>query len=191
MADAGHRQRKAPEPPTSRRRLLAVPAVLRPEDLTALIDSREQRPLDLAPLRTVRGTLQTGDYSIVGLEHLVALERKSLPDLVACVGRERDRFERELRRLLGYPVRGVVVETSWSDLEAGGWRGEMHPRAVTASVLSWIATGIPILLAGDREGAARAVRGILLAAARHRLRELRSFAEGFSQKKESDRWTST
>ncbi|MBM3956857.1 MAG: hypothetical protein FJ313_02250 [Gemmatimonadetes bacterium] len=142
----------------------------------AVIDTREQAPLNLAPLRTVRGTLETGDYSILGLEHIVAVERKSLSDLVACVGRERERFERELQRLLAYPVRAMVVEAFWADLEGGAWRGEVRPAAVTGSVLSWIAAGIPVLLAGDRRRAALAVRGILWHAARHRLRELLAFA---------------
>ncbi|MBN1420976.1 MAG: hypothetical protein JXP34_19550 [Planctomycetes bacterium] len=146
--------------------------------------SREQAPLDLVPLRTVRTTLATGDYSIRGLEDLVAIERKSLPDLIGCVGRERERFERELRRLRAYPARAVVVEASWADLERGvgpldpqrRWRSEVQPAAVTGSILSWIAWGIPILLAGDRDGTARAVRGVLWHAARHRLRELRALA---------------
>jgi hypothetical protein len=37
----------------------------------------------VAPLRTVRDTLDTADYSLRGLEHVIAIERKSLPDLIA------------------------------------------------------------------------------------------------------------
>ena len=55
-----------------------LPAMIRPENLTAIVDSREQLPLDLSPLRTIRGTLATGDYSVQGLENIVAIERKSL-----------------------------------------------------------------------------------------------------------------
>jgi len=46
-----------------------IPATLKPEAVTAIIDTREQMPLDLSPLQTVTGTLDTGDYSIVG--HLI------------------------------------------------------------------------------------------------------------------------
>ena len=55
--------------------------MLTPEQITAIIDTREQAPLDLAPLATITGTLSTGDYSVKGLEAVVAIERKSLPDL--------------------------------------------------------------------------------------------------------------
>ena len=54
---------------------------IEPRDIVAIIDTREQAPLDLSPLRTEKGTLTTGDYSIKGLESEIAIERKSLPDL--------------------------------------------------------------------------------------------------------------
>ncbi len=66
-----------------------IPTDLKPEHVVAVIDTREQLPLDLTPLRAVEGTLTTGDYSVVGLEHVVAIERKSLPDLLGCIGRAR------------------------------------------------------------------------------------------------------
>ena len=91
-----------------------IPAELRPEQVCAIVDSREQHPLDLRPLRTVQGTLPTGDYSLKGLENIVAIERKSLGDLLCCVGSDRSRFDREIQRLLGYPTRAVVVEGFWT-----------------------------------------------------------------------------
>jgi uncharacterized protein (DUF433 family) len=69
--------------------LTMLPAEFRPEQLIAVIDTREQGPLNLSPLRTVRRTLLTGDYSVRGLESVVAVERKSLADLVACTGLQR------------------------------------------------------------------------------------------------------
>src|ERR1700676_181303 len=101
-----------------------IPAELSPEAVTAIIDTREQTPLDLAPLRVELGTLATGDYSVAGLETIVAIERKSLPDLLSCIGQERERFDREVVRLLAYPVRALVVESTWSELEAGDWRSK-------------------------------------------------------------------
>ena len=38
---------------------IPLPAEIRPESITALVDTREQMPLDLAPLRMVRG-MSTG-----------------------------------------------------------------------------------------------------------------------------------
>ena len=92
--------------------IMKLAAKLSPEQIVAIIDTREQLPLDLSPLASIRGTLQTGDYSVRGLENVVAIERKSLDDLLACCGRERDRFEKEIQRLVAYPVRALVIEAS-------------------------------------------------------------------------------
>ena len=150
-----------------------LPAALKPEQVTAVIDTREQRPLDLSPLITVRGTLATGDYSVQGLEHVVTVERKSLSDLVACVGKERKRFEREVQRLLAYPVRAVVVEAGWPDLELGNWRSQVVPEAVVGSVLGWVARGLPVIMAGNRKRTGEYVARLLLIAARRRWCEAR------------------
>jgi DNA excision repair protein ERCC-4 len=155
-----------------------LPAELSPEAVTAVIDTREQLPLDLAPLRSERGTLTTGDYSVAGLESVVAVERKSLPDLLACVGQERERFDREVVRLLAYPVRALVVETTWPELEAGDWRSKVTPAAAVGSCIGWIATGLPIILAGDHQRAGRFVAKLLYTAARRRWREARALAGG-------------
>jgi len=132
-----------------------LPAELKPETVTAVIDTREQTPLDLDPLRTVTGTLATGDYSVRGLEHVVAVERKSLTDLLCCIGRERERFDREVQRLLAYPVRALVVEATWPDIEQGEWRGKVTPQAALGLLLGWIAAGLPVIMAGNHERAGR------------------------------------
>lgn len=112
-----------------------------PADITAIVDTREQCPFNLDPMTTEPGTLYTGDYSVAGLESVIAVERKSLGDLLACVGRERERFERELQRLKSYPVSCVIIEASWQELERGEWRGKITPNVVMGSVTSWIARG--------------------------------------------------
>ncbi len=104
---------------------------------TLIIDTRERAPFTFANLPSEPGTLDTGDYSVRGLEHLVAVERKSVDDLLACVGRERDRFKRELQRLRAYRFRLLIVEASAADLEQGAYPQGEHPlnpsRAASAS----------------------------------------------------------
>jgi DNA excision repair protein ERCC-4 len=151
-----------------------IAAELRPEQVTAIIDTREQLPLDLSPLRIVTGTLATGDYTVRGLEHVVAIERKSLGDLLGCIGQHRERFDREIQRLLAHPVRAVVVEATWPDLEQGEWRSQVTPAAAVGSVLGWIAAGVPIIMAGDHARAGRYVGRLLYTAARRRWREARA-----------------
>ena len=160
--------------PTRRRSI--VPAELRPEQVVAIVDTREQLPLDLAPLQTVAGSLPTGDYSVVGLESVVSIERKSLGDLLSCVGQSRERFDKEVQRLLAYPTRVLVVESTWSEIEAGRWQNKITPNAAIGSLLGWVAAGLPIIMAGSHERAGRYVSRLLYIAARRRWREARQFA---------------
>ena len=58
--------------------------------LQVVIDSREQMPLDFGPeVPTVRRKLDAGDYSAAGFEHRLAVERKSLSDLLGSLTRDR------------------------------------------------------------------------------------------------------
>jgi DNA excision repair protein ERCC-4 len=149
--------------------------ILDPKDIVAIVDTREQRPLDLSPIRTERGTLTTGDYTVKGLEREIAIERKSLPDMLGCVGRERERFEREVKRLIAYPVRALVIEATWHELEAGHWRSGVTSQAALGSVFGWIAHGLPVIMAGGRDQAAKYISRLLFIAARRRWFELQSF----------------
>ena len=151
----------------------ALPAEIKAEQVTAIIDSREQHPLDLAPLATANGTLSTGDYSVYGLTDVIAIERKSLSDLLGCIGQHRERFDRECQRLLAYPTRAIVVESSWPEIESGEWRSKITPNAAIGSLLGWSAMGIPVLMAGDHTRAGQMVSRILYIAARRRWREAR------------------
>ncbi len=148
---------------------------MQPADIIAIIDTREKMPVDLSPLKVERKTLVTGDYSVKGLENEIAIERKSLPDLLGCVGRERVRFDKEIKRLVAYPCKALVIEASWYDLEVGHWKSLVTPSAVTGSVLGWMAHGIPVVMAGDHDKASYFISRILFMAARRRWYNLQSF----------------
>ncbi|MFN7877473.1 MAG: ERCC4 domain-containing protein [Pirellula sp.] len=144
---------------------------LKIEDLTVVIDTREQDPWDMEPCRVVIDGLSVADYSVRGLESVVAIERKSLADFVGCCGSERERFQRELDRLRGWSVSAVVIEASWGDFELGQWRSKLTSKQVMASFCSWISQGHRLILGRDHATAATIARGILFYAARYRLRE--------------------
>ena len=132
-----------------------------------VIDCREQDPF-LFGLPTEIGTLATGDYSIRGLDHLIAVERKSLPDLIGCVTRDRDRFKRELQRMAAYRFRLVAVEAAPQDITAGCWRGKTNPASVWGSIASWMCRyGVPFMLLKDHPTAGRFVERYLFQCARH------------------------
>ena len=150
-----------------------LPAELAPEAVIVTIDSREQIPGDVSPMQSEVGTLPTGDYGLKAMPHLAALERKSESDLLGCIGIERERFEKEIIRLLAYPVRGIVVESTWERIEAGQWRSKVTPTAALGSLLGWSAMGIPIFMVGNHERAGQFIARILYTAARREYRKLR------------------
>jgi ERCC4-type nuclease len=124
--------------------------------LHVLVDSREKTPWRFSDAATVeRVTLPTGDYSIAGFTDRVAIERKSLPDLVMCVGPERERFLDEMRRLRSYDVRAVVVEASVDDVLAHAYRSNTAPQSVIGTTVAiWADYGVPTVWAGDARNAA-------------------------------------
>lgn len=136
-------------------------------NLVAIVDTREQLPLDLRwrsgeGLKTIRRKLDTGDYSLDGFEDRISVERKSIPDLMGCIGKGRDRFERELERILLIPTRAVVVEGNWIDIELGKYPGRVNSNAAIGSILGWISRGIPFIFAGNRTRASEYVARLLV-----------------------------
>ncbi len=133
-----------------------MPATKTPSDepltvpFTVVIDTREQRNFTFTGLYadakdgnrplvvpTVVATLGQGDYSIVGLENVVAAERKSLADLYGTLGQGRKRFERELERLAGLRWAAVVVEADWSAVLDGYHRSQLNAKTIHRSVIAW------------------------------------------------------
>ena len=108
------------------------------------------------------GSLATGDYSVKGLESMVACERKSLADLTMCLGQERQRFVRELERARGMDSFLVVVEAPWSDLAGGKYRSRLNPHSACQSVISFMAhLRVPFLFVGSRAAGEYAVWSFL------------------------------
>jgi ERCC4-type nuclease len=115
------------------------------------VDNREQAPFRFQnfhsdadkryrPLivRTKKKTLRTGDYSIVGMEHLVTVERKSLVDAYGTFGADRKRFERELERMTEFQHAAVVIEASWSAIIGSPPpHSKLLPKTVYRSVIAW------------------------------------------------------
>jgi len=123
-----------------------------------LIDTREQLPFSFTRFRDVetdRAALPAGDYSLPGFEDRIAIERKELNDLIACLmNGNRARFERELSKLRFYDLAAVVIEASLEDVSKGRYRSEMKPHAALQSVLAFqVRYRVPFVWAGDRAGA--------------------------------------
>lgn len=121
-----------------------------------LVDTREQQPFPLWTNHSNwiggerRATLKTGDYTVEGMERLLALERKNLTDLVACTVTYRERFLASCERLARFRWRAILVEASYEDIKRG-WAefdlpSEVHPNAVCGTLDAIEARfGIPII----------------------------------------------
>ncbi len=130
-----------------------------------VIDTREQEPYAFHPERAavVRRALPAGDYSVDGLEGRVAVERKSLDDLVRTLIRDRERFRRELLALSDYEAACVVVEGSLSDVLTKRYRTGAHPFSVLGAVVSIILDHrVPVFFCGDRPCARQFTEAYLL-----------------------------
>jgi hypothetical protein len=111
-----------------------------------IIDTREQQPLVFQTLPATRGTLQTGDYSILGAEEHFAVERKSLEDLASSsAGPNRERFERELHRLRGYRFKRLLSVGTEQDIQTAGIAAAFIPTLSSGvSELGRFATFCPL-----------------------------------------------
>jgi ERCC4-type nuclease len=125
--------------------------------MTLLFDTREPDPHPWMPFlpqgwTVERGTLETGDIALAGPAGGVVIERKTASDLAACIGRERERFERELKRSRYVGRFLVVCEGSLTDVcrEARG----IHESSVLGSVAAWSVRFCPIVFAVSTRNAA-------------------------------------
>lgn len=135
--------------------------------MLVLCDTREQVPwtFEGQGITVQRATLDTGDYSLPGLETRVCVERKSLDDWVGSVMSARGRFYRELDRMRAFQFRCVIIEAGVREVMAGRYKSEVKP----ASVLGFIAEiavqqAVPVYLAGTR-AEAQVLAGAFLKAA--------------------------
>lgn len=128
-----------------------------------LIDSREQLPFNFSEnVDTQRATLDAGDYSVVGLTATVAVERKSLDDLVGSITSGRERFLACCSRMSRLDFACVVVEAALSDVLAHRYVSQARPQSVLGTMLAIHADhGVPTIWAGSRSNAANICERLL------------------------------
>ena len=129
-------------------------------------DSREQKPYQFE-LASEVGVLPCGDYSIHGLENYVAIERKTIDDLISCLTTDRDRFERELHKGKALDFFALVIEGSLSDLANGRYRSKMLPKSAVQSLLAFsVRYHLPIFFCESRQYGQRITESLLCKYAR-------------------------
>ena len=120
---------------------------------TIIVDTRERRPwtFDATTFDVKREGLSTGDYSLVGLESRIAVERKSLGDLVSTVTHDWLRFRKELYRLAAFDFAAIIVEADTSDLWQHRYEAQVDPASVWGRANDCLIThGVPVLFWGQR-----------------------------------------
>ncbi|MEL6898593.1 MAG: hypothetical protein AAFP90_21050 [Planctomycetota bacterium] len=127
---------------------------------TILVDSAEQQPFTFQGMRAdgqdaerpyIVRTRQAhlgvshGDYSVLGLEGEVHIERKSMDDVIGTVlgwGSRREQFQQTLSRLAEMPSSAVIVECTFgAAIEAMHSRGKKsaaeNKRIFHRQVMAW------------------------------------------------------
>ncbi|ABK18102.1 ERCC4 domain-containing protein [Syntrophobacter fumaroxidans] len=146
-----------------------------------IIDTREQTPYGFEgyDVQTERGTLPTGDYSLAGFEDRVAIERKSLDDLIGCLSHDRERFEKELCRAKALDFFSVVIEAPLSNILASRFRSRMTVNAAVETIAAFSTRyRTPFLFCGNRAGGERMTYSLLAKYGHNILRAARLFEKG-------------
>ncbi len=85
---------------------------------------------------TVRKRLPAGDYTLLGMENEIAIERKTLPDLVNSIIQERANFILRCERLASFKKKCFVIEGTLSQLKTPYMESHAHPNAVLGSIMA-------------------------------------------------------
>lgn len=121
--------------------------------MIVIIDTREQNPLRFSDaVQVERGTMPLADYSIKGFEDQVAIERKSLGDLLGTITSGRERFIKELRGLRSYRFKALLIESDWPTILSGlyGVPSVVNPNSIIGSLMAFaIKYEVIPILAGD------------------------------------------
>jgi ERCC4-type nuclease len=141
------------------------------DDFTIIIDTREQQPWSFEHYAKANKKLDTGDYSIEGLEQIIAIERKKsvsefannitesrFKDVVSRLSSIKHSFlllEFDLEDVLIYPVGSNVPKKMWDKIK-------ISPSFIIKHLLELqIYHNIKVLFCGDSDNAEKMAEFIL------------------------------
>ena len=86
-------------------------------DFNIIIDTREQQAWEFPRHSTANKKLDTGDYSIQGMEDKICVERKGcVEELAQNLGSKKTTFLKEIERMESFPHKFLVLEFSLEEL---------------------------------------------------------------------------
>jgi len=140
--------------------MATVEACVNAPEFVIYCDSREQTPPPFPNgVRLERVTMSEADYTTPALQGIAVIERKSADDFASSITAGRERFDDEIRRLLPYRWKCIVVEGELSQIYR---ERQIHPHSVLGSIASFMArSDLPTLFAVNAVGAGRLIAGIL------------------------------
>lgn len=147
------------------------------------IDTREPWPHPWAPYFPegtilTRATVETGDVTLTALPDGACAERKTVPDFLAAIGRERKRFDLEVKRARYCGAFCIIVEGTYADVFlANHARGLISEAAITGTIATWTRRGAPVLFAGNVRNAADLAYRFLAGQVREIERTAKAFAK--------------
>lgn len=144
---------------------------MKSQDFTIIIDTREQHPWLFSNYATAKRKLDTGDYSIEGLEDLLGIERKkSVSEFANNIVESRfqdvvDRlsklkysfilFEFDLKDVLIYPIGSTVPKKWWNNIK-------ISPAFIMKNIMELqLLHNIKVVFCGSAENAEKMAEFIL------------------------------
>jgi ERCC4-type nuclease len=128
-----------------------------PEGFILKIDSREQYPLfgnvrtNPTGLAIIRDTVPVGDYTVHGMEELVAIERKGVSDFFTYIGKDADKTLAKLDKLKAMKFKAIVIEADEDDLYYPSIPTTLTKEHVRGRLVSFrVKYGIHVYISRDR-----------------------------------------
>lgn len=137
-----------------------------------IIDTREREGLwSFGSTEVIHKKLDTGDYSIEGLETLLCIERKKTVSEFAINVAEK-RFKDSLERMKSYQYRFVIMEFTINDvlkfpIGSGIPKSKWDKMRITPQYIMYFISqiqvlyGIDVIFAGDRSNASYIAKNIM------------------------------
>jgi ERCC4-type nuclease len=140
----------------------AIKPKVKKQDITSsvgefiiVIDQQEKHQFVFPQgIKTIRKHLITADYSLLGFEDRICVERKSKADAWGSVVEGRDRFRKEYERMAEFEKKIVVIESTLEDFlippvyvkEGKVIQSKVDPKTPINTFISWFERyGVPFI----------------------------------------------
>jgi len=114
--------------------------MLNPQEFTIIQDTREKKPLTFNTGSLIKNVLMkkldTGDYTVEGMETLLFIERKaSVHELFMTLGTNWNRFLKEMERAKDYKYKHLIIECTLREIYRGSFYSKMSGEFIVRRLL--------------------------------------------------------